>query len=996
MRRVREIFNGCMQRIGLHAVNRRIVMALEKYNKMRDFSKTPEPSGKTKRTKSRTLQFVIQKHNASRLHYDFRLEHNGVLLSWAVPKGPSLNPADKRLAVQTEDHPFEYRKFEGLIPKGEYGGGEVIIWDKGSFYPERDGAPVKDLREAEKVIADGMRRGNLKFTLDGDKLHGSWALVKLKNKEKDWLLIKHTDDFSAVDREVVDEDESVVSGRTIEDLQEKFGTKAAKRTTNAASKRVNAKARKSAYPPVIQPMLASLAPEPFSKEGWIYEPKFDGIRAIAYIHNGNVRLLSRRGLDLTGRYPVLADALSLQKGDLVLDGEIVAFDNQGRPSFQLLQQRSGLSRSTDVRQAEGTIPIQFYAFDILYKDGALMVNKPLSDRKNELKKVLVQNDSIRLVDKIEGSGEDAFRACVENGLEGILAKRADSLYEIGKRSKSWLKVKATRSDDFVICGYTAGNGSRSNLFGALVLGYYKDGELKYAGSVGTGFTEKSMQAILKTLKGLEMKSCPFSEKAACKLKATWLKPVVVAQVKYAEFTRDMILRVPVFQHLRSDIDPKQAGPNPIVQPDASSSEAIGADANSAKGRVFAGLDATAKSFKEGSREVEVKGKRRAAEVKSKSKKSGNSTQQSVDQNSIDTLLESLQGNSENLAVEIDGHKISFSSLNKILWPGLGKKYKPVTKRDYAIYLCRMAPLILPHLKDRPLTLIRYPNGVEGKRFFQKHWEHKVPDFVETVTYFSEKENKDDEFLLCNNLPTLMWLAQIADLELHTVHTRITPEHDAHDVPSTFTGSLENINKSLLNYPDFMVLDLDPYLYSGKEAANEEPELNKKGFKKVSELALMLKEILDSLKLKGFIKTSGKTGLHIYVPVVRNADNEELRSIAATLAKHCFEQKPGDVTIDWSVKKRTGKVFFDFNMNARGKTLASIYSPRNSILGTVSTPLDWSELGSVYPTDFTMDTVPDRVAQLGDLWSEILNEKNDLQIFLEQVRAKDKQVKRRRR
>lgn len=970
-------------------------MALEKYNKMRDFSKTPEPSGKAKRTKSHKLQFVIQKHNATRLHYDFRLEHNGILLSWAVPKGPSLNPTDKRLAVQTEDHPFEYRKFEGLIPKGEYGGGEVIIWDKGTFYPERDGEPVKDIEEAEKVISDGMRRGTLKFMLEGDKLHGSWALVKLKNKEKEWLLIKHNDDFSTADREVVDEDESVVSGMTIEDLQEKYGTNPAKK---AAGRKRNANAKpriKSAYPPVIQPMLASLAPEPFSKEGWIYEPKFDGIRAIAYIHNGDVRLLSRRGLDLTGRYPVLADALALQEGDLVLDGEIVAFDQQGRPSFQLLQQRSGLSRSTDVRHAEGTIPIQFYAFDILYKNGTLMVNKPLSDRKDELRRILQQNDSVRLVDKIEGFGEDAFRACVENGLEGIVAKRADSLYEIGKRSKTWLKVKATKSDDFVICGYTAGNGSRSNSFGALVLGYYKGDELKYAGSVGTGFTEKSMQSILKTLKGLVVKTCPFSEKSACKTKATWLKPVVVAQVKYAEFTRGMILRVPVFQHLRSDIDPKQTGPNPIVQPDAGSLEEAGSESNSTTGQIIAGLKATANSASskgEHRRRLSVKADAglEALSTGSNSRvtKNNSSAQSSLNQNSIGELLDALHGKGENLAIEVDGHKISFSSLNKILWPGLGRKYKPVSKRDYAIYLCKMAPLILRHLKDRPLTLIRYPNGVEGKRFFQKHWEHKVPEFVETVTYFSEKENQDDEFLLCNNLPTLMWLAQIADLELHTVHTRIDPEPDALEMSRKFTGSIENINKSLLNYPDFMVLDLDPYLYSGKEAANEEPELNKKGFKKVSELALMLKEILDSLKLKGFIKTSGKTGLHIYVPVVRNADNEELRSFAATLAKHCFEQRPDDVTIEWAVKKRTGKVFFDFNMNARGKTLASIYSPRNSILGTVSTPLDWKELGSVYPTDFTMDTVPDRVAEIGDLWSDILFLKNDLQMFLESVPSKD--------
>ncbi len=345
----------------------------------------------------------------------------------------------------------------------------------------------------------------------------------------------------------------------------------------------------------------------------------------------------------------------------------------------------------------------------------------------------------------------------------------------------------------------------------------------------------------------------------------------------------------------------------------------------------------------------------------------------------DTILKQIDNAGNSATLQIDNAEIPFSNFDKVLWPG-DADHKPVSKRDYVRYLYVVSEYLLPHLKDRPITLLRYPNGVDGKRFFQKHWEHKLPEFVETVDLFSEHNKADGEFLLCNNLPTLLWLGQLADLELHTIHTRLSAEPDGHELPRTFTGSVENIDKSLMNFPDFVVLDLDPYMYSGKESKGEEPELHEAAFKKVCEIALILKETLDQLKLNTFVKTSGRTGLHIYIPILRNIDYDIVRKVAETIGRHLVNLRPNEVTMDWAVKKRTGKIFFDYNMNARGKTLPSPYSPRNSKQATVSVPVDWSELSKIYPTDFTIWTVPERLEKKGDIWTDILDEKNDLEKY----------------
>jgi len=905
-------------------------MALETYTRKRNFKSTPEPSAKVPKKGKGDLQFVVQKHRASRLHYDFRLECNGVLLSWAVPKGPSFKVADKRLAMMVEDHPFDYKDFEGIIPSG-YGAGEVIIWDKGTYVPVKtDGSPADSRKTAEETVNEGVKAGKLVLRMDGERLIGEWTLVKLKKPKakNEWLLIKHKDEYAS-DQDITEEDTSVVSGLTLQDLadgvkggaagaRKKVARSESKSAPTTSEKKLTSDAKAS-----ISPMLATLAKETFSRPGWIYEPKLDGVRAIAFVSKGRVKMFSRNALDLTAKYPPVRASLEKQSGDLVLDGEVVALDQNGRPSFQLLQNIASHPKGAQ------KIPIVYYVFDLLQYNGKLLTAEPLTKRKAKLASILKESDSIRLLKDLQCDGEEAFALCVKQGLEGIVAIKADSKYEIGRRSPNWLKVKSHSSEEFNICGFTPGTGGRAKTFGALVLGYYdQNKKLVYAGRVGTGFDGAMLNQLMKSMKPLMTEKSPFQEKLNLGARVTWLKPSLVAEVKFMEWTSDKLLRAPVFLRIRDDIEPKKTG--------ASVSQ----------------TKATVKSTKN-----------------AKTAKSAPPAQGKV-------MLDQLENGKESGKIEVDGHIIQFSNLNKILWPGT-KKFPPASKRDYANYLASACPEILRHLKDRPITLKRYPNGAEGQSFFQKHWEHELPDFVDSIEYFSETNKKDERFLLCNNRATLLWLAQIADLELHAVHSRIEREPDARHLTGKLTGSVKNIESSVLNYPDYLVIDLDPYVYSAKQSKEIEPELNKEGFTKTCQVALILKEMLDHLEIEAFVKTSGKTGLHIYIPIKRTVDYDTVRDIAHKIGEFMQKQSPDDITLDWAVKKRTGKIFFDYNMNARGKTLASAYSPRASLEASVSAPLNWDELGHVYPTDFTIFTMPARIKQVGDLWSDILTHKNDL-------------------
>ena len=899
---------------------------LETYKRKRDFSQTPEPTAGSR--SSGNLRFVVQKHAARRLHYDFRLEIDGVLKSWPVPKGPSLDPKEKRLAVMVEDHPMDYAAFEGVIAHGNYGAGQVIVWDSGIYSPDEGGVlSFGNREEADERMREGLEAGKLSFTLRGHKLRGSWTLVRTSRSPKDWLLIKHRDGYADIDRDVLVDDRSVQSGLTIEELK-------AGRPPDQA-RQVSSTGKKADFPSQVKPMLARLVDEPFSRSGWLFEPKLDGFRAIAFLRRGDVWLSSRTGIDLTHRFPELVDELATQPEDeMVLDGEVVALDERGLPDFGLLQNSIDLpERARISRRKDGAAEIVYYVFDLLYLNGMSLHGTPLHERKALLARAVLAEDRVRVVDYVEREGKTLFKASIDLGLEGVVAKRRDSLYEPGARSASWLKVKGERSQEFVVGGFTAGLGSRASTFGALLLGYYEGDELRYAGRVGSGFDQSTLEALRESLDALREEESPFAEDAELrKLDCEWVRPELVARAKFSQWTHEQRLRAPVFLGLQPEVDPKSVRRE---TPDATASVDL----------------------------------------------AGPVPPRDVSQTEVSDVLDQLSNDGSKLALELDGHRIGLTNLDKVFWPATAGK-PPVLKRDMIAYYARMSPVILPHLRDRPLTLTRYPDGIDGGSFYQKHWEHTLPEFVDTVRLYSSHNEGDQEYLLVNNLPTLVWLAQIADIELHPWLSRTVREPDALQLTTGFTGSSAEIRKSVLNHPDFIVFDLDPYIYSGKEKSGEEPELNRRAFSRTVDVARDLKDILDQLSLSSFVKTSGKTGLHIYVSVLRQYDYKVTRKTCELVGRFLMQSRPRDVTMEWSVNKRAGKIFLDHNQNVRGKNMASIYSLRPLPGAPVSTPLRWDELGDVYPTDFTIDNVPDRVSALGDLWGDIEGAKHDLGRLLE--------------
>jgi bifunctional non-homologous end joining protein LigD len=594
---------------------------------------------------------------------------------------------------------------------------------------------------------------------------------------------------------------------------------------------------------------------------------------------------------------------------MVLDGEIIALDEHGKQCFQCLQNYLRSVQRTTVGEPAALI---YYVFDILYLDGYDLRGVDLRHRKELLDNIFRPAPQVRLVDYFDTEGERVYQAAVKNGLEGVMAKELESRYEPGERSGRWLKIKSALSDEFVIVGYTTGQGSRAHSFGALLLGYYNDkGNLQFAGHVGTGLDERALADLKTRLDAIRTKDSPFIEVPETNTPAVWVRPELVAEIKFSEWTQDGRLRIPVFMRLREDKAPSE---------------------------VHRSLTVSA---------ADPPGITNPPDLPEKIMKSGDS-----------------------LVAQIEGNRISLTHLSKIIWPET-RGHAALTKRHFLAYLAAVSSYLLPHLKDRPLTLSRYPDGIDGEHFWQKHWNSPLPDFVKRVDITQEGDSVR-EYLVCANLSTLIWLGQQADIEFHAWFSRITASPD---MPAK-----KGVDY-VLDYPDFIIFDLDPYIYSGKEKAGDEPELNRKAFDKVCQVALWLKEVIDKLSLKAYVKSSGKTGLHIYVPIVRNLDYKAVRSSAETIGRFVLQNHPEDVTMEWSVEKRAGKVFVDYNQNVRGKTLATAYSPRPAPGGPASTPLHWHELGKVYPTAFTILTLPERINKTGDLWADILSSKRDVRKVL---------------
>ena len=887
--------------------------SLTEYSAKRTFTATPEPPAVVAPSGAGPLLFVVQQHSARRLHYDFRLECDGVLKSWAVPKGPALDPAEKRLAVQTEDHPYDYASFEGVIPPGQYGAGEVIVWDCGVYSPDEDGATwFNDRARAEQEIRDGLAKGKLSFLLRGEKLKGSFALVRTKDA-KQWLMIKHKDRF-AVAEDVTARNLSVLSGVAVETL--KFVP-----VQRMPASRLAPTGNVDPIPDKLAPMLAESADAPFARADWMWEPKLDGYRVLAFIDDGEVKLRSRRGLELAVAFPQIAKELGEQAvNGMIVDGEIVAFDAAGKPSFAALQDRAQLKTAREITAADRVMPVVFYAFDLPYFAGVDLRKATYADRRRYLAQCLLPTPRVQLIHAAD-DGIALNAAALASGFEGVIGKRKSSRYESGRRSSAWIKVKPVATADFVVGGYTQGKGARAPL-GALLVGYWDDRKLRYASHVGSGFDDRSLAAVKKRLEPLSRDTCPFAEKPLLNAPTTWVEPKLVAELEFHSWTEDGALRAPVFLRLRDDIDART-----VHRVEAA---ALPADAHSAR-------------------------------------------------TPIDDVLAQLDNAKASLTLAVGRHQLRLTHLDRVYWPAdASLAQQALTKRDLLRYFAQVSPYILTHLADRPLTMIRMPDGIGGQRFFQKHWEQARPEFVEAISVFSGHKDERHEYLLCNNLPTLLWLAQSGTLEFHVWHSRAKLAADAISQSTDYASSLESLEHSVLNYPDYVLFDLDPYIYSGKEAKGAEPELNTAAFEKGKEVAFWLRELLQGMSLDAIVKTSGKTGLHVFVPIKRTIDFDAAREVSELVGRHLMRLHPKDITLEWSVPKRTGKIFMDYNMNVRGKTLNVAYSPRGAPGAPVSMPLTWEELASAHPLDFRITDVPDRLARTGDRWQDALTRKQSLE------------------
>jgi bifunctional non-homologous end joining protein LigD len=754
------------------------------------------------------------------------------------------------------------------------------------------------------------------------------------------------------------------------------------------------------------PMLASLPEHNFSREGWIYEPKLDGMRAIAVIKDGSCTLYSRRALPITDQYPLLAKELSrLCKGNAIIDGEIIALNELGRPSFQHLQQRMNLTRRADVERAEQQVPAYFFAFDIIEIEGFDVTSCKLSKRKELLKDELEQSEHIRLLTAFENDGMAAYEVCVENGFEGIVAKRLDSPYEPGRRSPCWIKVKAQQTDEFVVGGFTQGQGGRSSTFGALLLGSFDEkGDFIYCGSVGTGFDERLLRDMCRRMEPLKQPKHAFLKRPDEKKEVTWLNPKIVIEIKFMDWTFDNHLRAPVFLRVREDKGPEDVrlvrrAPQAIVQidpekyvssktkptqltialdgtplPDPKAKTARPARKKSSDDITTAKAGTKKQSSTTRSKtRAAARSENSTAEEKPKSAKKRARVGPSIYDpvtvvykpispakpevcEAVAAQLGATEG--DRMEAIVDGDTIELTNLTKVMWPAVDG-HAQITKRDFLRYIALTAPYSLAYLRDRPLSVVRSPDGMKGKSFYQKHWNFQIPDYVETC--FVEREHDEDtEIAMCNNFASLLWFSQHGVMEHHVWLSRLT---------------LVDPGKK----PDFMVFDLDLHFDDEKK---DKRLYRKDAFLRVSEAAHWLKEALESVSLNSFLKTSGRNGLHVFVPIENTLEHDEVRTLAEIISKFMLNKHGDKVSIDPIAAKRDGKILVDVSPNCRGKTLIAPYSPRLVKEQSISTPLKWEELGSELPIHHTFTTIPERLKRVGDLWSEWPNYRKDLTIILQ--------------
>jgi bifunctional non-homologous end joining protein LigD len=840
---------------------------LAAYRKKRDPERTTEPFGSAvqaapgvARGTAPQLHFIVQEHWARNLHFDLRLELDGVLKSWAVPKGPSVRAEEKRLAVHVEDHPLEYSNFEGVIPSGNYGAGSVIVWDRGpyrSFKPES----VRELYE----------RGLIEIELFGHKLGGKWTLVRTRS-QKEWLLLKKKD-AAAADVDAIERwPRSVITGLTVQEMKDANAWLAALRAHVAGTGAPRADVRAAQ----VKHMLATLEERPFTRKDWLFEIKYDGVRVIAERRGDEVRMFGRSGEDITARYPEIAAAIGeLAVPNLVLDGEIIAYDESGRPSFGRLQKRMLLSKPRDIAAVMARVPVRAVFFDCLALEGHDLRKLPLRERKDILARALPPAGIAQSADHIEAQGEAFYEAASEMGLEGIIGKRADSSYT-GRRSGEWVKLKCQRRQEFVIGGWTDPRGSGRH-FGAFHVGVYEDGKLRHVTRVGSGFDDAFQDKLWPELQALARKDSPFADTGPNTRADHWVEPRLVCEVRFTEWTGDGGLRHPIFLGMRTDKkpedvrreDPHAAVDEPVVEEVAPEAADAPAEAPDAPARPA----------------------RRAAPAE---------------------------------------RVVRLSNLKKVFWPDEG-----YTKSDLIQYYETVAPLMLPYLRDRPIVLTRYPDGIKGKSFFQKDAPVFVPDWIRTETVYSKDSDRDIKFFVLDDVESLRYVANMGTIPIHMWSAR--------------SGTLEQ--------PDWLVIDLDP-----KGAP----------FTQVVEVAKVARKILEELELPSHPKTSGQSGLHILVPLGRKYTHAECKTFARLLATLVQHETPEISTLARPLHARAGKVYVDWGQNGHGVTIVAPYSLRPVPGASASCPLKWSEVNAkLTPAQFTLKTLPKRFEKMDDPLAGVL-------------------------
>ncbi|MEQ1947987.1 MAG: DNA ligase D [Bryobacteraceae bacterium] len=850
-------------------------MSLKTYAEKRRFDKTPEPpaSESVRRAKS-PLRFCVQRHHASHLHYDFRLELGGALKSWAVPKGPTLDPDQKRLAMMVEDHPIEYGSFEGNIPKGNYGGGSVMLWDRGTYEMLGAASPEEQLE-----------RGDFKFVLHGEKLSGEFAIVRMKRgKGNEWLLLKKRDAYATPGWDPEDHATSVITGRVQEEIaREKtplHGAGEPEARSKAPAVKLPKSARQSEMPKIVAPMLAEIAKEPPpATEDWLYEIKWDGVRALCSIEDGALRITSRNGNAIEKQYPELAILPhQIQAKQAILDGEIAALDEKGRPSFELLQRRMHLADAAVIARLGRSQPVTLFLFDLIYLDGHDLRGVPLIERKNLLQQILTPSDTVRYSEHFAGAGAELLEAAKAQGLEGIVGKRAASTYE-PRRSSAWQKWKVADSADFVICGFTAGEREG---FGALVLGEPAGAGLQagglqaggrqagglqevhglhWAGNVGTGFDSKGIAELRKILQPLAVAECPLKKEKGLPKEVTWVEPRIGCEIRFSNRTSDGRLRAPVFVRLRDDVEP----PSRVHVP----------------------------------------------------------------------LLEA--GKAE-IALTVDGRRVKFTNLSKPYYPKDG-----YTKRDVLNYYDAVAPLLLPHLKDRPLSLKRYPDGIEKQHFFQKNMPDSTPKWVRTVLL------EENRMPVCDDRSTLLYLVNLGCIDHNPWMSRV--------------ASVE--------HPDYVLIDLDP---------------QRCGYDRIVEAALWVRARLEKAGLESYPKTTGGDGMHIFIPIESVYSYGHAKAFAEALATLGAAERPDLFTTPRSVVRReNGKVYFDWMQIGEGKTISAPYVLRAYPGAPVATPLEWKEVTPrLRPEQFHLGNALARFDRTGDLFAAVLHRPQRLEKAVERL------------